>query len=1498
MARMKQLAKWSGLTLAGLLLLLGLAIGLGYGYLQSDSGRDWAAREIERLTSTPGEVEVRIGSLAGQLPFAVSASDVRISDGAGAWLTIDNVGYEVDPAALLDSTLRFRFLEADRVLLDRLPQVPAAAAADETAATQPVWPTLPLAVWLERVTIGEVALGPAVLGEPASFRVEGEATSQDGSAVDASLNLERTDGEAGSARATLRYVLADGTLDVDAQVEEPAGGLIVRALGLDQLPALEARLTGRGPLSDWAGSLALTLEDLAQAKAELRLRGAEDSHFSLVGSIDTATDIDDLPWRLLSGGLEFETEGRWQAPSTIVLEHGRVTSPAVDLALSGSIDLDAETLEAEATAQITDPQILRPYLPNAEATDLSLAAEVSGSFEAPAIAARATAGKLSVAEFQTQDLAAEVKSNGPLSQPQLSIDLQAGRVTAAGISAGDITAAAAFATETGFDWDHPKGKVTTTGTIGELDLAALADWSPVIGRRLAWELNAQVDSEGGQVRAATLSLETERGSLAGSGSFAWKSGATDASLRLDYADLSPLGPILGLALGGSLEAAAKVTSAGPDLDAEVTGTLADLVLPDPVVQALVAPTLDFSGKVGLEETGSLSLTALRLATPAAIVTGDLGLGPDLSELSATYRVEVADLAVLSEAVGQPLSGSAILTGRASGSLEALEIAGVLEVPEGSVAAVPVEAMKVEFTAADVPARPSGRLDATLGSPVGEVTASTDYLIAEDILDLTKLSLATDGLKAEGRAQVPLTGAPLTLGLDGRVDGLSRWLTLAGLEGDGLGTFRLDLSPDGARQAGHLVATLEDARLDLSPEETLTFEELTATIEGADLLGSPSAKVRFAARDLAVSDLDLATVEIEASGGPAGGDYSVTAAGDWYGELRLDTAGRVAIDGDRIQIEVSRLTGHAFEEDLAMQHPARFALDGASIEISDLDVAYGQARLRAAVRRAPDHLSADITVENLPVAALRPVIDVPLAGGRGDASLRISGTAEAPSGELTVEVRKVRIAELPAFDLNFQGRWADGVLTSSGRLTGLTDEDVAVSLDLPLRLDPETLIPTVPPDRPLAGELVWQGPVGPLWALVPTDLHELSGLADVQVSLGGTTTARRLGGVVELRKGRYESLEAGTLLRKLELTADLAENRIQLTRLSAEDGAAGSLQASGVIEVTPDQGFSGELEAKFKKFALLRRDDITAVAKGDIKVTGSAHQSLVEGRIETDSVEVHIPDRLPPDVVDLAVVEEGAPVTEAPANGERAATPGGHRMSLDLTIDIPRRAFIRGRGIDSEWAGKLKISGTADTPVIKGKLNLVRGQVTALGKTFKLDRGSVEFLGTASIDPDLSLVASRETDDLDVTISASGPLSNPRLTFSSVPELPEDEIISQVLFDKSTSQLGAVEAAQLAASVAELTGQAGGAGGILGRVRSTLGIDVLRLESSEADDSSTPDVAAGKYLTDDVYIGAKQGAEADSGSAEVEVELTPNISIESEVGQQGQSQVGVKFKWDY
>jgi translocation and assembly module TamB len=1500
MARAKQLAKWLALAAVGLLVLLGLAVGLGYGYLQSEAGRERAAREIERLISTPGEIEVRIDGLAGRLPFTASIGKLQISDGTGAWLTIEKLGYEIDAAALFGATLRFRFLAADRVSLDRLPEV---AATEGPGTGQPAWPTLPVAIWLERVTVGEVALGPAVLGAPASFRVDGEATSRDGSDIDASLTLVRTDGAEGRARATLRYDLADRSLDLDAQVAEPAGGLTVRALGLDQLPAVEAHLTGRGPLSDWTGELALSLEGLAQANAELRLRGGQETDYLVAGSVDMAADFDDLPWRLLRGHLDFESEGRWRAPAALAIEHARVTSPAVDLALSGTLDVENESFEGQATAQVTDPLVLSPYLPDADVTGLRLALEARGGFAAPAIAAKATAGSLALGDITARTLVAEIRTDGPLSHPRLSLDLRVGEVSAPELTGGDIAAAATFAPGADFDWEQPRGQVTTSGTIGRLDLAALPNWSPVIGQRLAWDLDAEIDAAGGRIRAAALSLETERGRLTGEGSFAWDTGAADASLQLSYPALAPLGSALGLAIAGSLEARAEIASAGPlgVLGAKVTGRLADLVVPDPFAQSLAAPTLEIAGRVARDEAGALSLTALRLASPAAIVTGEAGLDPDLSQISATYRAEIADLAVLGPAVGEPLSGSAVVTGRASGSLESPDIAGNLEVAKGSIAALPVEALTVEFTASDLPARPSGHLAASFASPAGKVTATTRYAIAEDALELTALSLAAEGLQAEGHARVPLGGAPVTLALDGRAERLSRWLALAGLEGDAKGPFRLTLSPAGPRQSGRLETTLEDARLVLAPDDSLTIEELTATIDGADLLGSASAEARLAARNLTVSDLNLAALDIEASGGPTGGDYRATAAGAWFGDLRLDTAGRVTIVGDRIEVEVSRLSGRAVEQDLALQQPARFAVDAAAMAISDLDLAFGEARLQGSARRAPDQISADITVKNLPVAALRPVVELPLADGRGDASLRLSGTAEAPRGELLVEIRKARFADLPevpAVDLSLKGRWQDGVLSSSGRLAGLSDKDVVLSLDLPLRLDPDSLVPVVPPDRPLAGELVWQGPIDPLWDLVPADLHTLSGIGDVRVSVAGTVADPSFGGAFALRQGRYESLEAGTLLSQLEFTGDLADNRIRLARLSATDGGSGSLAASGTVEIGPDWGLSGELDAEFKDFAVIRRDDITAVAKGKLQVTGSPSESLIKGRIETDSVEVLIPDRLPPDVVELGVVEEGAAAPDGADSVDRATKPAAHRTTFDLTIDIPRRAYIRGRGIESEWAGTLKLSGSGDKMVIKGRLGLVRGQVTALGKTFRLDQGSVDFLGTAANDPTLNIVARRKTEDIEVTITVSGPLSNPKLAFSSVPELPEDELISRVLFGKTTAQLTAIEAAQLAASVAELTGRAGGAGGILGRIRTSLGVDVLRIETSDTGDSTTPDVAAGKYLTEEVYIGAKQGASADSGSAEIEVELTPNISIESEVGQQGQSKVGVKFKWDY
>jgi translocation and assembly module TamB len=193
--------------------------------------------------------------------------------------------------------------------------------------------------------------------------------------------------------------------------------------------------------------------------------------------------------------------------------------------------------------------------------------------------------------------------------------------------------------------------------------------------------------------------------------------------------------------------------------------------------------------------------------------------------------------------------------------------------------------------------------------------------------------------------------------------------------------------------------------------------------------------------------------------------------------------------------------------------------------------------------------------------------------------------------------------------------------------------------------------------------------------------------------------------------------------------------------------------------------------------------------------------------------------------------------------------------------------------------------------------LVRGQISVVGRTFKLEEGRVEFLGGDKIDPLIDVKAVTQTRDHTVTIRLSGSATNIEVAMSSTPELPQDEIVSRLLFGKSTTELSGLEAVQLAAAVAEMAGGTG-MGTFLDRAGGGLGIDVLRVESAGEGDETGAAVSAGEYLGDDVYVGVTQATAADSGSVEVEVELTPNISIESKVGQTGQSNLGIRFKWDY
>ncbi len=417
------------------------------------------------------------------------------------------------------------------------------------------------------------------------------------------------------------------------------------------------------------------------------------------------------------------------------------------------------------------------------------------------------------------------------------------------------------------------------------------------------------------------------------------------------------------------------------------------------------------------------------------------------------------------------------------------------------------------------------------------------------------------------------------------------------------------------------------------------------------------------------------------------------------------------------------------------------------------------------------------------------------------------------------------------------------------------------------------------------------------ALIPRiiDLRgdALSGRLDLDLALSGRRDQPQIGGRATIAGGAYESATQGTVLRDLaaEVVGDV--NRVRLVSLSANDGAGGRISGTGALTVDADAGFPLEAAITLDRFTALRRADATVQMSGALDVDRAAGGGGIAGRLRVDAAELRIPDRLSGEVVTLEVTEINLPpgrerIVRPP---RRPAAP----LDLDIDVEVPRRAFLRGRGLESEWQGRLEVGGTTAMPDIVGSLSVVRGTLDLLGRIFRFDTGNVNFVGGDEIDPELDFVATSVAEALTVHAAVTGTASAPSFSLSSEPPLPQDDVLARLLFGSSTGSLTPVQAVQLAQTAATLSGR-GGPVSVLDELRQGFGLDMLGVESGETVSSSS--LAVGKYLTDDVFVKMNQGVTPESRRVGVEVRVMPRVTVESDIGAESQGRVGVNWKLDY
>lgn len=119
----------------------------------------------------------------------------------------------------------------------------------------------------------------------------------------------------------------------------------------------------------------------------------------------------------------------------------------------------------------------------------------------------------------------------------------------------------------------------------------------------------------------------------------------------------------------------------------------------------------------------------------------------------------------------------------------------------------------------------------------------------------------------------------------------------------------------------------------------------------------------------------------------------------------------------------------------------------------------------------------------------------------------------------------------------------------------------------------------------------------------------------------------------------------------------------------------------------------------------------------------------------------------------------------------------------------------------------------------------------------------------------------------------------------------------ILFGKPASELSAVESLQTAQALASLAGIGPFGGlGVTSKLRQATGLDLLNVDIDP--ETGGGSLTAGKYITDDIFISATQDATGGGGTVNVEYDVTKNISLETQLEQNGEQTVSANWKRDF
>jgi translocation and assembly module TamB len=1402
------------------------------------------------------KIKIEVTGLSGTVPYDIKIDHLILRDKTGLWLEARELAFKLSPLQLFQGRIYVKEFSMDSILLDHFPQ--DTTSEEGRSKQQFKIPTFLYHIGLEHLRIPHLSLGKGILGKPAVFSV-GAILKNEELKTKSSLNLnvERTDGIKGSAYIEAEISGADPYLKIDAGVDEPEPGMLGAITGL-RTPVF-VLLKGEGPFKDWKGRFSARAGELVELDATLGLQSLEDLHMNLDGkAIFHQERFPKFLTELSMPETSFSIKSRLKGKSDLIIDNADLKSDYASLSVNGSMDLKKSSAKGDFSIVLKDVSPLSELIH----------AGCSGS------------------------LAVEGDFKGPISMPAMNVRLKYNGVKIETIQAEQVEA------DSHLDWQPSKGSsslphIASKGRINSLRMPALPGLSE---KSIEWDIDITGPDKGAVgIKFLKLTGDTLSTDISGSYNFQNSSGALDAILSAR--SLEVYSSLLGTDIPAGLKTEARIHTAISKgaLISNISGRLSVDGSSSDLFSKIISPEIKYSGNMELPNTGVIKIAALKIESEKAVATGSMSYDLHGKIIHGSLNLQSENISAFSTIVNKDISGSLKAETSFDGTMDSILLKSEVRSTNFKFGQADVRDLSTSLTVKKNLSGSEGTISFTANDNGHTFKGHSNFKQDNKTIILKQMSLEGPGVNLNGDVSYDLTSNQANGELHGYCKDLSIPASLFNQKLEGSADIQISLNHSKER-----IAEL-NLRIKNISGVFGKAEDINVMVDLSGDAKTPKASFTGSLTSYENGDILLKKIDINGSGSLQDVSFTLKGTGHAGFDMQVETEGHFSLSSQEQSLRLDKLQGKYGIVQVYLIKPLLAVRSGNSLELKSVEVNLSGGTLSASGKISNESVHLNLKADTVPVSLLQ------LAGitdleGTATGSISMTGSLKSPDASLqfvlnSLRLRDSQFSKLPPFKLSISSQLKTEQLHADLSLEGSTGNRFKLEMDTPLMLSLLPVSLSFPKDRTLKGKLSGRLDLENFATLVGLYDHIITGNIDLNFDIGGTLGSPEITGHATIEDGSYENLNVGTSVKKVAADITAKGSKFILNKVTGEEGKDGTVTGTGFFDFSPTKNFPYNLSLDIKHMPIIRTESYNLTVWGKPSLSGDVKDHSISGKLTVERGDFKFPKRLPADITDLQVREINGPVQEKTEEKPK----GKSEMKLDLSVESEGQIFLSGRGLDSEWKGDIALKGTTREPIITGRLSVLRGSYSFFGKRFNLTNGLIDFDGQYPPVPTMNVTGKAQTSKITAIINIKGAVRKPDFTLSSEPTLPQDEILSQLLFGQEIAKISPIQAIEIASDLNAMLGK--GNLDIVGKTKSILGVDQLELKQSEVNqstDKSTEEstVTVGKYLSDSFYIEFEKGLGPTSGKASVKWDITPNLSLDTEIGENATTGVGINWKWDY